>query len=118
MSYSQLLFSFEGRIPRSTLWLKFVLPYSVIYIVCLVLDMVLGTFERTQVFVIATIYALLAIYPTIAVLVKRCHDRGRSGWFFLVGLIPLVNIWPFIEWYFLKGTEGSNPYGPDPLSQP
>ncbi len=117
MTYSQLLFSFEGRIPRSTYWLKFNVPYLVIYLVCMLLDAVLGTYQKTQVFVIASIFALAAIYPSIAVSVKRFHDRGRSGWFLLVMLIPLVNIWPLIELWFLKGTTGSNQYGPDPLAQ-
>ncbi len=117
MTASQLLFSLEGRIPRSTYWLKFILPYLVIYLVLLLLDHALGTVGRDpSVGILSGIFSLVALYPYIAVAVKRCHDRGRSGWFLLVLLIPLVNIWPAVELGFLRGTVGPNEYGPDPLS--
>lgn len=60
-------------------------------------------------------YALVMLYPTLAVNVKRCHDRGRSGWFVLVGIVPLLNYWYLIEICFLPGTEGANQYGTDPV---
>jgi len=56
-------------------------------------------------------------YCSFAIGCKRCHDRGRSGWFQLIVLIPLVGqIWLFIELGLLKGDEGENIYGPDPLA--
>lgn len=58
---------------------------------------------------------LLAIYVSIALGIKRCHDRGRTGWFLLLNVIPVVCLWPFVELVFLKGAEGPNEYGPDPL---
>jgi uncharacterized membrane protein YhaH (DUF805 family) len=54
---------------------------------------------------------VLAIYPSIAVSVKRAHDRDRSGWFVLLGLVPLVNLWVVVELGFLAGTPGANTYG-------
>ena len=49
--------------------------------------------------------------------VKRWHDRGKSGWWVLIALIPLVGpIWAIIETGFLPGTSGPNEYGPDPLA--
>lgn len=115
MPISQLLFSFSGRIPRSTYWLKYFVPYLVIYIVLSIIDGIIGTTTSTGISVIATIFSVIAIYPSLAVAVKRLHDRNRSGWFILLGLIPLVNIWILIEVWFLKGTTGENQYGPDPL---
>jgi uncharacterized membrane protein YhaH (DUF805 family) len=117
MTYSQLLFSFEGRISRSPYWLKYYLPFMVVAIVCWFLDTLLGTsFQPGSIGVIYVIFVLLNIYPYLAVSVKRCHDRGRSGWFLLLLLIPLVNLWPSIELAFLRGTLGPNQYGPDPLA--
>ena len=59
---------------------------------------------------------LLTLVPSLAMNVKRCHDRDRSGWFILVMLIPLAGgIWYFIEAGCLRGTVGPNKYGPDPL---
>ncbi len=51
----------------------------------------------------------------LAVNVKRAHDRGRSGLFLLVLLIPIVQLWPLVELYFFRGTSGQNEFGPDPL---
>ncbi len=111
MSLSDLLFSFEGRIPRSSYWLRFQLPYSVIVVVLIIVDAAIG------IGILSVIFSLLALYPSIAVGVKRCHDRNRSGWFLLVAFIPLVNLWLLIELAFLRGTVGANQYGPDPLGE-
>jgi uncharacterized membrane protein YhaH (DUF805 family) len=107
MNTSDLLFSFQGRISRAQCWGYYV-PFVVAYL-CL-LD---AKMESTTLLLYV---ALVMLYPTIAVNVKRCHDRGRSGWFVLVGLIPLVNLWYLFEILFLRGTQGSNEYGADPLA--
>ena len=105
---SDLLFSFEGRINRTTWWGYFV-PYFLVYL-CLLVVGVIG-----KVPFLPFVYGLIMLYPTLAVNVKRCHDRGRSGWFVLVGLIPIVGIWYLIEICFLRGTVGTNEYGADPV---
>ena len=46
---------------------------------------------------------------------KRYHDRGKSGWWYLVTFIPLIGpIWVLIELQFLSGDRGSNRFGPPP----
>lgn len=48
--------------------------------------------------------------------VKRCHDRGRSGWFLLINFIPIIGaLWLWVELCFLRGTKGPSRFGPDPL---
>ncbi len=116
MPYTQLFLSFEGRIPRSTFWLRFYLPVLLITIVMTVLDFSLGTFnEELSVGLFSGISAVLLLYPIFAVYVKRAHDRNRTGWFVLLLFVPLVNLWPLVEFFFLRGTEGPNKYGPDPI---
>ena len=118
LSISQLLFSFQGRITRATYWLKYFLPYIGIYVLTIILDVVLGSFDnKSGIGVMSGIFSLIALYPSLAVSVKRCHDRNRSGWFLLIGLIPIIGaIWLFIELGCLRGTEGINKYGRDPLA--
>jgi uncharacterized membrane protein YhaH (DUF805 family) len=70
---------------------------------------------KSESFVLPVIYAFVMLYPTLAVNVKRCHDRGRSGWFILVALVPFLGIWYLIEVCFLPGTEGVNEYGAPPV---
>ena len=113
-SLSNLLFSTEGRITRSTYWL-FSFAYFVLSIIAIVIDLLIGTFDdSTGIGLFTTILALAGAFPAIAVQVKRLHDRDRSGWFLLLGIIPFVSIWVGIELGFLQGTSGSNQYGPDP----
>ena len=59
---------------------------------------------------------LILLYPSFAVNAKRWHDRDKSAWWVLLGLIPVLGqILCFIVLGFIKGTEGSNRFGPDPL---
>jgi uncharacterized membrane protein YhaH (DUF805 family) len=67
------------------------------------------------------IWGLAIMIPSIAVAVRRLHDRDMSGWFFLLfivlSLIPLVGILVSIGWLVLmclEGTSGPNKYGADP----
>ncbi|MEX1021040.1 MAG: DUF805 domain-containing protein [Litorilinea sp.] len=54
---------------------------------------------------------LLSFWMGIAVGAKRYHDRNKSAWWVLLGLIPFVNLWVLFELAFLPGTPGPNPYG-------
>lgn len=67
------------------------------------------------------IYALAILVPSIAVTVRRLHDRDMSGWWYLglslAGLIPFIGFIAsigFLVLMFLPGTQGSNRFGPDP----
>lgn len=58
---------------------------------------------------------LAAIWMKLAVMVKRWHDRDKSGWWMLIGLVPVIgDLWLLIECGFLDGTPGTNKYGPSP----
>ncbi len=69
----------------------------------------------------AGLFGLVGLWMQLAVLVKRWHDRDKSGWMVLLILIPIVNIvgviWTFIECGCLDGTLGPNKYGPDPKNR-
>ena len=115
MPLSQLLFSTQGRIPRSTYW-YYSFAYVGVYIAAIILDLAIGTYDDySGIGIVSGLVSLAGIFTGIAVSVKRCHDRDHSGWFLLLGLIPFVNIWVGIELAFLRGTEGDNQYGPDPI---
>ena len=103
-------FSFSGRISRRTFWLAHELPMLGIVLLCVFLDSLLKTNG-----VIIEVCILLLAWPNIATQVKRAHDRGRSGWFVLLGLVPVLSIWPGIELGFLRGDVGPNRFGADPL---
>lgn len=115
LSWMQLLFTLTGRATRFDYWVRFVVTYVVGLIIAGVVDGLAGTTDpKSGLGLFSTLWILAAIWPNIAVGCKRCHDRDRSGWFQLIGLVPLLNIWLLIEMGFLAGTAGSNRFGPDP----
>jgi uncharacterized membrane protein YhaH (DUF805 family) len=107
MDWQQLFTSLDGRISRQPFWLGTAVLFGVNVAVSLV---VRGGF-------LGAIIGLALIYPSVCVSVKRWHDRGKSGWWVLIALIPVVGwIWTIVECGFLPGTPGANDYGPDPLA--
>jgi uncharacterized membrane protein YhaH (DUF805 family) len=120
MSLSKILFSFEGRIPRSIFW-YYLVAYAVLWGIGKLIDTAVavntGAGPNGAFGCFTVLIVLLGIFTGLAVLMKRCHDRDRSGWYLLWGLIPIIGeIWLLIELGFRKGTEGQNLYGPDPLA--
>lgn len=65
---------------------------------------------------ITAIFILAMLLPNIAVGVRRLHDTGRSGWWWLISLIPLIGLIVLIVFFASKGNDGDNSYGPDPLA--
>lgn len=66
--------------------------------------------------IIGTLWSLGNLLPGLALAVRRLHDKDRSGWWLLIGIIPLIGWIVLLYWYVTKGTEGSNRFGPDPLA--
>jgi uncharacterized membrane protein YhaH (DUF805 family) len=93
MKATPFYLGFGGRITRSQFWLKFVLPVMIVTVsVCLIVRK--GVLLNAAL----TIWVLLLLWPFVAVLAKRWHDRNKSGWWTLIALIPLVGqVWVIIE---------------------
>ena len=113
-NWKTFLLSTEGRTPRCDYWLGLTVPYVGLTIVAGILDAIL--IQMIGFGFVTALFALAFVYPSIVVAIKRCHDRGRSGWFLLLFLLPFVNFWAMIEIAFLRGTVGPNNYGPDPIT--
>lgn len=62
--------------------------------------------------------ALGLLLPSIAVAVRRLHDTERSGWWLLIGFVPLVGGIVLLVFMCLDGTSGANRFGPDPKAAP
>jgi uncharacterized membrane protein YhaH (DUF805 family) len=108
---------FEGRARRREFW-GFYLFGMLIYVGALVLGMVLDVVAGTEVFTrVLTIVAGLAIVvPFFGVAVRRLHDAGYSGWFLLIGLIPIVGGLFLLFLYCKDSQPGLNEYGENPKS--
>ena len=106
-----LLFGFDGRIGRRTWWLWGVAAMLGLAMYATVLLRVAGVSATAT----DTVVNLLLLWPAVALSVKRWHDRGKSGWWVLVALVPFVGwLWMLVENGLLKGTAGPNKFGDAP----
>ena len=104
---------FSGRARRKEYWM-FVLINVIISFILSILDRIIGTQSATGFGLLSGIYSLAVLLPSLGVMVRRLHDTNRSGWWILLGLIPLVGGITLIVFTALEGTLGDNKYGPDP----
>ena len=105
---------FSGRARRSEYWF-FVLFNTLAYIAVIALDNILGlTFQGIAYGVLYALYSLAVIIPSLSVLVRRLHDTNKSGWYFLIGLIPIIGGIILLVFLVQDSAEGENEYGPNP----
>ena len=113
MDFKKFYFSPEARVDRKQWWLWLVLPFTVISILLGFVDTAIGNYNPESGLGLFSGFALLSLIPAIIVHIKRFHDRNKSRWWLLIGLIPIIGaIWLLIELGFLKGTPGPNRFGP------
>jgi uncharacterized membrane protein YhaH (DUF805 family) len=112
IDWQHLLFQFDGRINRAKFWAG----VGALLVGYFVIAILFSAIDSGAVRGILGILYLAFIWPSLAISIKRWHDRDKSGWWVLIGFIPLIGgIWALIETGFLEGTKGPNQYGPDPL---
>ena len=127
---------FNGRATRSEFW-YFVLFNIIGTILLNIIDGILGTNYTYEIAssvmpggteitaaaatqsigYLSSLYGLILLIPGIAVAIRRLHDIGKSGWWILLGMIPIVNfigIFVLIYFYVLDSQPGENIYGPNP----
>lgn len=105
---------FSGRARRKEYWM-FVLFNLIFAIAAVLIDNVLGLAIKDVGYgPFYILYALATLIPSLAVGVRRLHDTGKSGWYFLLGLIPCVGGIILLVFFVTPGDSGSNLYGDDP----
>ena len=107
---------FSGRASRSEYWWWGLFVFLV-GILALVLDAVLFPGLRrsgASVGVLQAIAGLALFLPGLAVAVRRFHDTDRSGWWWLIWLIPIIGWIVLIVFLASSGTPGANRFGPPP----
>lgn len=142
MNWGHLFFNFSGRINRAKYWVA-MLIYSAIYIVLAIVGYLTDNSAIYQ--AINGMLNIVIFISSLAVGVKRLHDRNKSGWYLvlfyivpgilvtagivvgtfmddsillasILGLAAFaIGVWAFVELGCLRGTIGPNRYGPDPL---
>ena len=98
---------FSGRNRRKAFWM-FVLFNTIFSIICNVIDGALGTMF------IGSIYSLALLIPGLSAGARRLHDTGRSGWWQLLWLVPIIGWIVLIVFLVQDSHEGENDFGPNP----
>jgi uncharacterized membrane protein YhaH (DUF805 family) len=98
---------FEGRARRTEFWV-FTLISFIISLVLSILDNML------KLGFLDSIYSLAVLLPSLAVTVRRLHDTDRSGWWILIGLVPVVGWIVLLVFMFIDSNPYENQYGPNP----
>lgn len=107
----KFLFSTGGRISRRDYALKYFVPMLATVVLLIFIEVQSDLVDvDDDIGPFSQLFLLLMIWPSIAITAKRLHDRDRSGWFQLITIIPLLNIWLLIELFFLSGSPGLNRY--------
>jgi len=111
MTPKEVYLSFQGRIPRKVFWL-----YGLaMYIPVIVIIGIAAAISQTLMMIVAVPLYIGMIWGALALQAKRWHDRDKSAWWILIGLIPAIGpIWAFVEAGCLRGTVGGNRFGGDP----
>lgn len=108
---------FEGRARRKEFWM-FMFVHALVSMACGFLDVLLGTWSDdlgSGLFV--TVYNFAVLIPVVAVSVRRLHDVGRSGWWYLIWFVPGIGWLIFLVMMLIDSDEGPNEYGPNPKQE-
>ena len=106
-AYTKALTNYINFVTRTSVgdfW-RFVATNLVVSIVLSILAQISSVF-----YVVYVIYALALLIPSLAIGARRLHDTGKSGWFLLIGLIPLVGIIILIV-FWVQPADGPNEWG-------
>jgi uncharacterized membrane protein YhaH (DUF805 family) len=136
--WMSFFFRFEGRVSRSRYWFGTI----VVMVVCLIAFLVavalaprLGwQFDDEETAALGLPFILVCVVSTLALSARRLHDRNKSAWWLLVFYVPplisdlvfgataeanlistFFSIWALIELGFLRGTDGPNRFGGEPV---
>ena len=98
---------FTGRARRKEYWILFLFQVLISFVIGLIEGI-------TNTNVLGMLFLLLTLLPSIALSVRRLHDIGKSGWWMLIGLIPLIGSIVLLVFACLDSQPGENTYGPNP----
>lgn len=109
--------TFSGRASREEYW-WYVLAMLIVMVIARLIDGLLyapmvgtGAFDDAAGQPLSFLLSLALLLPGLAVSARRLHDLGRTGWWLLIGLVPVIGALVLLYFYVQKGDPGSNRYG-------
>jgi uncharacterized membrane protein YhaH (DUF805 family) len=108
---------FSGRAPRAEYW-WFYLFVMLGYVAASIIDSMVGLGGTVSPYGILTmLFGLAMLVPSLAAGARRLHDIGRSGWWLLIVLVPIIGIIVLIVFLVTPSEPGDNQYGPNPYGE-
>jgi uncharacterized membrane protein YhaH (DUF805 family) len=104
---------FSGRARRTEYWM-FTLVSTIVAMVCVVLDMLFFGGVDVEFTLFSTLYSAAVLLPSLAVMVRRLHDIGRSGWWYFIAFVPFIGVIVLFVFAVTDSEPGDNAYGPNP----
>jgi uncharacterized membrane protein YhaH (DUF805 family) len=106
---------FAGRSSVKQYWMFVLINLIVSFVVGAIGGGIDATVNSIWIGLILNIaYGLATLIPSIAIGIRRLHDIGKSGWWTLIALIPIIGVIILIVFNVEKGQPGPNAYGADP----
>ncbi len=105
--------NFQGRATRKEYWM-FVLFNFLIMLGLTIIDVIIIATADISQSIFSNLYSLAVFLPSLAVGARRLHDTGRSGWWLLLALIPLIGAIVLIIFFVQDSEPNQNQYGPNP----
>ena len=110
--------NFSGRARRKEYWMFTLFFMLFLLVPSFVFGLLIGMFPSETVLIsggiiLAALY-FIHLVPALAVTVRRLHDTGKSGWLYLLALIPYIGSLIIFIFTVIQGDRGDNKYGPDP----
>jgi uncharacterized membrane protein YhaH (DUF805 family) len=105
---------FKGRARRKEYWF-FILFNLIASLLLTLVDFMTGSLDaELGMGLLSGLYSLAVLIPSLAVTVRRLHDTDRTGWWLLIGLIPLIGAIVLLVFMLLDSQPGDNEYGASP----
>lgn len=107
--------NFEGRARRQEYWMFTLINVLIFFVLAFVSGLLADSGDASVIpIIIIGVYFLAILVPSIAVTVRRLHDTGKSGWYYLLSFIPYIGGIIMLVFTVQNGDVGLNQYGPDP----
>ena len=104
---------FSGRARRMEYWVFVLINLIISFALSFIEGLARGT-SMQEISVLSSLYSLAVVLPTLGVTVRRLHDTGRSGWWLLVALVPIIGAIVLLIFMVIDSDPGENSYGPNP----
>jgi uncharacterized membrane protein YhaH (DUF805 family) len=101
--------TFQGRATRSEYW-WWALFVMVVYLVIIGVGLAVMS-DSSLPMIVAMLFMLAVLLPSLAVLIRRLHDTDHSGWWFFIELVPIIGPLWLLYLLVISGTPGPNRFG-------